>query len=165
MHKAHGVVPYHIWTQCANAMYSMVRFLSFSLLRGFFAPTRGQNTPARCAISLPLNTRNYRPIAGWQYGLMFALCRYRSIRAHVRPMSLSLHTGSCSPYVAIAPYGLMFALCRYRSIRALALAMCSRSLRAYASAPALNSLSSSIFGVYSFDRADRTSDIGSKSGT
>ena len=69
---------------------------SFALL---FSPTRGQNTPARCAISLPLNTRNYRPIAGWQYGLMFALCRYRSIRAHVRPMSLSLHTGSGAGYV------------------------------------------------------------------
>ena len=142
MHKAHGVVPYHIWTQCANAMYSMVRFLSFSLLRGFFAPTRGQNTPARCAISLPLNTRNYRPIAGWQYGLMFALCRYRSIRAHVRPMSLSLHTGSGAGYVLT-----FVARIRQRN-------------RAE-----FNSLRSSIFGVYSFDRADRTSDIGSKSGS
>ena len=142
MHKAHGVVPYHIWTQCANAMYSMVRFLSFSLLRGFFAPTRGQNTPARCAISLPLNTRNYRPIAGWQYGLMFALCRYRSIRAHVRPMSLSLHTGSGAGYVLT-----FVARIRQRT------------------RTEFNSLRSSIFGVYSFDRADRTSDIGSKSGS
>ena len=142
MHKAHSVVPYHIWTQCANAMYSMVRFLSFSLLRGFFAPTRGQNTPARCAISLPLNTRNYRPIAGWQYGLMFALCRYRSIRAHVRPMSLSLHTGSGAGYV------LTFVARIRQRTRA-----------------EFNSLRSSIFGVYSFDRADRTSNIGSKSGS
>ena len=48
-----------------------------------------------------------------------------AIRALCRPISLSLNTGSVSPYFAIAQYGLCIALFRYRSIRALAPAMCS----------------------------------------
>ena len=65
-----------------------------------------------------------------QYGLCIALSRplgsirafvalsrpLGSIRALCRPISLSLHTGSLSPYFAIAPYGLLspyFAIAQY----------------------------------------------------
>ena len=50
-----------------------------------------------------------------------ALFRYRSIRALCRPISLSLNTGSVSPYLARwAQYGLCVALSRpLGSIRAL----------------------------------------------
>ena len=119
-----------------------------------------------------------RYFAAAQYAQLSPYCRL-AIRAHVRPMSLSLHTGSCSPYVAIAPYGLMFALCRCRSIRAhvrpMSLSLHTGSGAGYVltfvarirqrTRAEFNSLRSSIFGVYSFDRADRTSDIGSKSGS
>ena len=42
-----------------------------------------------------------------------------------RPVSLSLNTGSWSPYFAFAQYGLLVALFRFRSIRAPSTAMCS----------------------------------------
>ena len=53
-----------------------------------------------------------------QYGLLVALFRFRSIRALGRPISLSLNTGSWSPYFAFAQYGLWLRLCA----RAVALA-------------------------------------------
>ena len=46
-----------------------------------------------------------------QYGLLVALFRFRSIRALGRPISLSLNTGSWSPYFAFAQYGLHLRLC------------------------------------------------------
>ena len=120
----------------------------------------------------------FLPPLGGKIRLRVALFRCRSIRATIALLPVG-NTGSCSPYVAIAPYGLMFALCRYRSIRAhvrpMSLSLHTGSGAGYVltfvarirqrTRAEFNSLRSSIFGVYSFDRADRTSDIGSKSGS
>ena len=61
----------------------------------------------------------YRPIACGNTGSGYAIAPNGAIRSAYRPISLSLNTGSLSPYFAIAQYGLRRALLP-AAIRALA---------------------------------------------
>ena len=125
--QPHSVAPHHIRSS-SKIRYFFDFFAHPRFLRTLAHPpqTNAPSHPPSHSSAKPLSGIVCRPIACGNTGSGYAIAPNGAIRSAYRPISLSLNTGSLSPYFAIAQYGLFVALFRYRSIRAQARPYCLR---------------------------------------
>ena len=135
--QPHSVAPHHIRSS-SKIRYFFDFFAHPRFLRTLAHPpqTNAPSHPPSHSSAKPLSGIVCRPIACGNTGSGYAIAPNGAIRSAYRPISLSLNTGSLSPYFAIAQYGLFVALFRYRSIRALCRPI-SLSLNTGSGAPVL----------------------------
>ena len=105
--QPHSVAPHHIRSS-SKIRYFFDFFAHPRFLRTLAHPpqTNAPSHPPSHSSAKPLSGIVCRPIACGNTGSGYAIAPNGAIRSAYRPISLSLNTGSLSPYFAIAQYGL-----------------------------------------------------------